>query len=99
MPTLSTSPIPRLQADLVAAEAYVARLEDILLDAKRVCAETAAQLARAVAADPDVDLFDEVNAFSRAFADELRAEKAAGRRRDAEADRADAVAELREVTA
>ena len=94
---MMTSPIPRLQADLVAAENHVARLEDILLDAERVRAETAARLARAIAADPDVDIFDQVNAFSGAFADELRAEKAADRRRDAEADRADAVAELREV--
>lgn len=96
---MPTSPIPRLQADLVAAEAHVARLEDLLLDAERVRDETAAQLARAIAANPDVDLFDQVNAFSRAFADALLAEKAADRRRDAEADRADAVAELREVTA
>ena len=78
---MMTSPVPRLQADRIAADAHVDRLRDLLLDAEKIAAECAAAVDAAVIAETVA----------------LLNEKAADRRRDAEADRADAVAELREA--
>lgn len=78
---MPTSPIPRLTADLAAAEDHMHRIYGALLDAERVRNECRSLLDQAVQAETMA----------------LLAEKAADRRRDAEADAADDRAELAEA--
>lgn len=83
---MTTSPIPRLQADLHAAEDHVERVSAILLDAERVRDECAADLARATAEHRAAGTFEQMTAIGAAYAAELLAEKADDRRRETELD-------------